>query len=56
VRTSTLEIQTPEGVIFSQLLAGPVTRAQAWVVDALCVLAMSSCAGMIFSLIGLLSP
>lgn len=34
-RTNTLLIRTPEGVVFSQTLAGPVTRFLAWAVDAI---------------------
>ena len=33
MKTSTLQIRTPEGIVFSQLLAGPVTRCLAWLVD-----------------------
>lgn len=35
-RTNTLLIKTPEGVVFAQTLAGPVTRFLAWIVDFLC--------------------
>src|SRR5262245_47583743 len=35
MRTSTLQIRTAEGVVFSQQLAGPVTRFLAWFVDLL---------------------
>jgi uncharacterized RDD family membrane protein YckC len=40
-RQSSLVIETPEGVVFSYELATPVTRAFAWVVDAL-ILGMGS--------------
>jgi len=40
MRTATLQIRTPEGVRFSQLLAGPVTRFLAWFIDALCITAI----------------
>ena len=33
-RLATLTIRTPEGVVFSQLLAGPVSRFLAWAIDA----------------------
>lgn len=36
-RTNTLLIKTPEGVVFSQTLAGPVTRFLAWLIDFMCV-------------------
>ena len=37
MKTSTLFIRTPEGIVFSQLLAGPVTRFFAWFIDQLCI-------------------
>ncbi|HUA39346.1 MAG TPA: RDD family protein [Candidatus Sulfopaludibacter sp.] len=37
MKTSTLFIRTPEGIVFSQLLAGPVTRFWAWFIDQLCI-------------------
>lgn len=40
MKTSTLLIRTPEGIVFSQLLAGPVTRFLAWFIDLLCIGAM----------------
>lgn len=39
-RVPTLNIQTPEGVVFSLILAGPVTRFLAWIIDAVCVFAI----------------
>jgi uncharacterized RDD family membrane protein YckC len=33
----TLQISTPEGIVFSQLLAGPVIRFVAWLVDLMCI-------------------
>ncbi len=38
MRTASLQIRTPEGIVFSQLLAGPVTRFLAWLIDGLCIL------------------
>jgi uncharacterized RDD family membrane protein YckC len=40
MKTAELRIRTPEGIVFSQLLAGPVTRFLAWFVDLLCVMAL----------------
>ena len=37
MRTSSLQIRTPEGIVFSQSLAGPATRFLAWLVDMLCI-------------------
>ena len=36
IRTHTLLIKTPEGVVFSQALAGPIVRFLAWVIDFIC--------------------
>ncbi len=54
-KTNTLLIKTPEGVVFSQLLAGAVTRFSAWLIDVVCVFAVSSAIGMGISLLSLLS-
>ena len=45
MNTSVLRIRTPEGIVFSQLLAGPVTRFLAWFVDLMCVLALLTLLG-----------
>ena len=37
-KTSTLLIRTPEGIVFSQLLAGPMSRFLAWLIDFCIVL------------------
>jgi len=41
MKSATLTIRTPEGIVFSQLLAGPVTRFLAWILDFLCVVALT---------------
>jgi uncharacterized RDD family membrane protein YckC len=38
-KTATLNIRTPEGVVFSQQLAGPMTRFLAWSIDLLVLIA-----------------
>src|ERR1700676_73734 len=43
-RTSSLVIETPEGVSFSMLLAGPVTRFLAWIVDLIAILVLNDIA------------
>src|SRR6188474_1404040 len=53
-KTNTLQIRTPEGVVFSQLLAGPLTRFVAWLVDFAAVLAFQILIGMILGMLGLL--
>jgi len=54
-KTSTLLIRTPEGVIFSQLLAGPVSRFMAWLVDAAIVSAVSMILGILIVLFSVVS-
>jgi len=36
-RTNTLHIKTPEGITFALLLAGPVARFLAWMIDLACI-------------------
>src|SRR5215471_3241451 len=55
MRTSTLSIRTPEGIVFSQLLAGPVTRFLAWFIDILCISALMTILGIALSFIGVIS-
>jgi uncharacterized RDD family membrane protein YckC len=56
MRTSSLQIRTPEGIVFSQLLAGPVSRFLAWGVDFLCILALVSAFGFVMGIVQLISP
>ncbi len=39
---SSLQIRTPEGILFSQPLAGPFARMFAWVIDAMCISALTT--------------
>jgi uncharacterized RDD family membrane protein YckC len=55
MRTATLQIRTPEGVQFSQLLAGPVTRFLAWFIDALCIGTIVTIVGILTSLLAIVS-
>ena len=55
MKTSALFIRTPEGIVFSQLLAGPVARFFAWFIDALCVAVAMTCIGSIVRLLGFVS-
>jgi uncharacterized RDD family membrane protein YckC len=55
MRTSTLSIRTPEGIVFSQMLAGPVTRFLAWFIDGLCISVLVTLLGMVLGLIGVVS-
>jgi uncharacterized RDD family membrane protein YckC len=55
MRTAELQIRTPEGIVFSQLLAGPVTRCIAWMLDFFCVLVLVMLLSRITSFLGILS-
>lgn len=50
-----LRIRTPEGVVFSQILAGPVVRFVAWFLDLMAISAMTSLVGFFIGLLGLIS-
>jgi len=52
----TLQIQTPEGVVFSLTTAGVFSRFLAWSIDAIVILAASSILGTITAFLALLSP
>lgn len=55
MRTHLLQIKTPEGIAFSQVLAGPVTRFMAWFVDLLCISVGLSVLGPVLGLLRLFS-
>ncbi len=50
-----LKIRTPEGVVFSQILAGPVVRFVAWFADVLVISAVMGLLGFLIGLFGLIS-
>ena len=54
-KTNTLTIRTPEGIDFSLLLAGPVTRFLAWALDLATILALSGLVGSLLGILGALS-
>jgi len=56
MRTATLQIRTPEGILFSQLLAGPVLRFLAFFLDVFCLLVCASLIGRIILLLQIVSP
>ncbi len=56
MRTNALQIRTPEGVLFSQLLAGPVVRCLAWLVDLACITAILIGLRVVMMLLFILSP
>jgi uncharacterized RDD family membrane protein YckC len=53
-KTNTLTITTPEGVVFSMLLSGPVTRFLAWAVDLASIAAISIIIGSVLGILGIL--
>ncbi|MCP4690970.1 MAG: RDD family protein [Desulfobacterales bacterium] len=54
-RTNLLTITTPEGVTFSLLLAGPVTRFLAWLLDLVCIMALSFLLSLLLSIAAIIS-
>jgi len=55
MRTGTLSIRTPEGIVFSQWLAGPVTRFLAWFLDQLCISVLLVVLGAVLGVFELVS-
>jgi uncharacterized RDD family membrane protein YckC len=55
MRTSALLIRTPEGIVFAQALASPMTRFFAWAVDAACIFGLLMVLGTVLSLLRPLS-
>ena len=51
-RQIALEIETPEGVVFSYELATPAARAIAWMIDAAAIAALSHAAGKVAEQVG----
>lgn len=54
-RESTLVIRTSEGIEFSMMLAGPVIRSLAWIIDFFCILIISSFTGKLLSVLSIIS-
>ncbi len=54
-KTRALLIQTPEGIVFSLLLAGPITRFLAWLIDVAVIAAASGVVQAFLGLAGLIS-
>ena len=55
MKTNTLTIRTPEGIVFSQVLAGPVTRFLACFIDQFCIQVILTVLGIVLSLLMVLS-
>ena len=54
-KTNTLTIRTPEGIEFSFLLAGPITRFLAWSVDLMAILAVGKLLTVLMGVVGVVS-
>lgn len=54
-RTNVLKIETPEGVVFPILLAGPFVRCAAWFIDCICIIAATIAVGQAISVLALVS-
>ncbi len=52
----TLQIQTPEGVVFSLTVAGLFTRFLAWTVDVGVIAAAGSLIGTVTAFLAVISP
>lgn len=55
-QSNTLQIQTPEGIVFSQPLAGPVSRFAAWMIDMVIITTASLAANLTLGLLFFFSP
>ena len=54
-KSDRLTIETPEGIVFSLQLAGPITRFLAWCIDMACIGALSGGVNSLLGLFGVLS-
>ena len=56
MKGNALPIRTPEGIVFSQTLAGPVLRFFAWLIDSLCVLSVWISIGTVLRILEVFGP
>jgi len=54
-KTNTLTIKTPEGIVFSFQLAGPVTRFMGWVIDAATISVIGTILNSLMGILGIIS-
>lgn len=54
-KTNRLLIKTPEGIVFSLILAGPVTRLLAWAVDIGCIAVATIITGILLGVFKIIS-
>ena len=53
---SELRLRTPEGIVFSYQLAGPISRCMAWGIDAMVIIAMALGISRVIQVIVFLNP
>jgi uncharacterized RDD family membrane protein YckC len=53
---NTLQLKTPEGIVFSLPLAGPVSRLLAWLVDQACIVAATDLIRTVLRGLGVFTP
>jgi uncharacterized RDD family membrane protein YckC len=56
MKSATLQIRTPEGIVFAQELAGPVTRFLSWAVDLMCIASLATALSYFMILLQVVSP
>jgi uncharacterized RDD family membrane protein YckC len=54
-KTNMLLIQTPEGIVFPLILASPITRFLAWLLDFACIMALATVLQILVGLIAFVS-
>ncbi len=54
-KINSLTIKTPEGIEFSLMPAGPITRFLAWSVDLVVILAINKLLNVLLGLFGIIS-
>ncbi len=54
-RSSSMEIKTADGIRFSIMLAGPVSRMLALLLDLICIMLATSVAGSVLTLFSIIS-
>lgn len=55
-KTNALQIVTPEGIAFSQQLAGPISRFAAWLIDFSCIIAAGTTLRGLLAFLSIVSP
>jgi uncharacterized RDD family membrane protein YckC len=55
-KTNIHQIRTPEGIVFSQLLAGPAARFSAWFLDVLVIVAVTTLFNFLLAVLVVINP